>query len=201
MAGTPGGRSPVAPPSDAAAPAAGRGADPSPFADGSEPAPEEELPHVVAWNLTARCNLACAHCYISAGSWRSASDDLTTSECHRITDELLAVNPAPMLILSGGEPLLREDLEEIARHASQGGATVVVGTNGTRLTAPRIDSLKEAGVRGVAVSVDSLRPSYHDRFRRGAGSLEETLEAVERLREARSCRSRSATPAPRTGSR
>jgi AdoMet-dependent heme synthase len=141
------------------------------------------LPHVVAWNLTRRCNLACAHCYISAGSWHAAEGELPTGECLRILDEILEVNPSPMLILSGGEPLLRDDLEEIARHASTGGATVVVGTNGTRLTHERITSLMEAGVQGVAVSVDSLEPRYHDRFRHGDGALQDTLDAVDRLRE------------------
>jgi len=143
------------------------------------------VPHVVAWNLTRRCNLACAHCYIAAGPTESATGELPTQDCVRIVDEILAVNPSPMLILSGGEPLLREDLEEIARAASSRGATVVVGTNGTGLTSARIAALKKAGVRGVAVSVDSLRPSYHDRFRHGRGSLEETQAAIERLREQR----------------
>ena len=90
------------------------------------------VPHVVAWNLTQRCNLACAHCYISAGSWHSAAGELSTAECRRIADEILELNDAPLFILSGGEPLLRDDLEEIAAHASRRGATVVVGTNGTR---------------------------------------------------------------------
>jgi AdoMet-dependent heme synthase len=144
---------------------------------------ETFVPHVVAWNLTRRCNLACAHCYISAGSWHAAEGELPTAECLRILDEILEVNPSPMLILSGGEPLLRDDLEEIARHASEGGATVVVGTNGTRLTHERIASLMEAGVQGVAVSVDSLEPRYHDRFRHGDGALQDTLDAVDRLRE------------------
>jgi len=140
------------------------------------------LPHVVAWNLTRRCNLACAHCYISAGSWHARAEELDTGTCLEILDQILEVNPAPMLILTGGEPLLRDDLEVLARHATEGGATVVVGTNGTRLTDERIESLKGAGVRGVAVSVDSLDPTYHDRFRHGDGSLRETLEAVDRLR-------------------
>lgn len=142
------------------------------------------LPHVVAWNLTRRCNLACSHCYISAGSWHTRDAELGTAEAYRITDEILAVNPAPMFVLSGGEPLLRDDLEDIARHASTGGATVVVGTNGTLLTAARIAGLKDAGVTGVAVSVDSLQARYHDRFRHGGGALADTLSAVERLREA-----------------
>ena len=141
------------------------------------------VPHVVAWNLTRRCNLECAHCYISAGPRESATSELETGECLRIVDELLAVNPAPMLILSGGEPLLRHDLTQIAAYASQRGATVVVGTNGTLLTDGRIAALKSAGVTGVAVSIDSLRPSYHDNFRHGTGSLDETVLALGRMRD------------------
>ena len=143
------------------------------------------VPHVVAWNLTRRCNLECAHCYISAGPTERATSELDTATCLRIVNELLTVNPTPLLILSGGEPLLRDDLTVIARHASQRGATVVVGTNGTLLTDERIADLKDAGVRGVAVSVDSLRPSYHDNFRHGVGSLADTQAALGRLREHR----------------
>lgn len=139
------------------------------------------LPHVVAWNLTQRCNLACAHCYISAGDWQSTAGDLTTAECRRIADEILALNPSPMFVLSGGEPLLRDDLEAIAEHGASRGATVVVGTNGTLLTDARVASLRDAGVQGFALSIDSLNPRYHDRFRHGPGALAQTLEAVERL--------------------
>ncbi|HSL72695.1 MAG TPA: radical SAM protein [Longimicrobiales bacterium] len=143
------------------------------------------IPHVVAWNLTKRCNLACAHCYIAAGSWHASASELTTAECHRIADEILELNPAPLFILSGGEPLLRTDLEQIAAYASRRGATVVVGTNGTLLSTERIRSLKAAGVTGVAVSIDSLDERYHDRFRHGDGALQDTLAAVERLRAER----------------
>ena len=143
------------------------------------------VPHVIAWNLTRRCNLECAHCYISAGPSESAAAELETAECLAIVDQLLAVNPAPLLILSGGEPLLRQDLGEIAGYASAKGATVVVGTNGTLLTDERIAALTDAGVRGVAVSVDSLRPSYHDNFRHGRGALADVQAALARLRAAR----------------
>lgn len=141
----------------------------------------DHVPHVVAWNLTRRCNLECAHCYIAAGPAETAAAELTTPECLRIADEILALNPAPMFILSGGEPLLRDDLETIAAHATARGATVVVGTNGTLLTDERITRLRDAGIQGVAVSVESLRPAYHDRFRHAHGSLQATLDAVERL--------------------
>src|SRR5437763_14815243 len=118
------------------------------------------VPHVVAWNLTKRCNLECAHCYISAGPSESAAAELDTADCLAIVDQLLAVNPTPLLILSGGEPLLRRDLGEIAHYASANGATVVVGTNGTLLTDERIAVLTDAGVRGGAVCGAPLRPSY-----------------------------------------
>jgi len=162
-----------------------RSAEPSVSPSPSASTRPAAVPHVVAWNLTQRCNLACAHCYIAAGPWHSASAELTTDEVFRISDEILALNPSPMFVLSGGEPLLRTDLEDIARHAKDGGATVVVGTNGTGLTAERIASLQEAGVTGVAISVDSLTERYHDRFRHGDGALADTLSAVERMRAAR----------------
>ncbi|MCI0432938.1 MAG: radical SAM protein [Gemmatimonadetes bacterium] len=177
---------PLTVPTDAAAIGPGFASRPvrAPSLD-SDAAGATPIPHVVAWNLTQRCNLACAHCYISAGSWHTASGELTTAECQRITDEILELSPAPMFILSGGEPLLREDLELIASYATERGATVVVGTNGTRLSRERIRSLKDAGVTGVAISVDSLDARYHDRFRHGTGALSDTLAAVERLREER----------------
>ncbi|MFW6079680.1 MAG: radical SAM protein, partial [Gemmatimonadota bacterium] len=204
------------------------GLETAPLASDARPSGDgRHLPHVVAWNLTRRCNLACAHCYIAAGSWHAAANELSTAECRRIIDEIFATHrraasgeyaaatadattsdaadpadadgpthlasdgpaahhaPAPFFILSGGEPLLRDDLEEIAAYATDRGATVVVGTNGTRLTRERIRSLKRAGVTGVAISVDSLDPTYHDRFRHGAGALDDTLAAVERLGEER----------------
>src|SRR5438067_10633002 len=146
---------------------------------------DDYVPHVVAWNLTRRCNLECAHCYLAAGPSESAATELDTAACLEIIDQLLRVNPAPLLILSGGEPLLREDLTEIARYASGNGATVVVGTNGTLLSDDRIATLKQAGVQGLAVSVDSLRPSYHDNFRHGRGALADVQAALARLSAAR----------------
>src|SRR5256714_7170907 len=136
-----------------------------------EAAAVNHVPHVVAWNLTRRCNLECAHCYIAAGPHESAATELDTATCLEIVDQVLSVNPAPMLILSGGEPLLRDDLNEIAHYASAHGATVVVGTNGTLLTDERIAALQAAGVRGVAGSGASLRPPHHAHLRHGPGAL------------------------------
>lgn len=160
----------------------------SPSAGAQDDSPERSaagpaaIPHVVAWNLTKRCNLACAHCYISAGPWHSSDGEMTFDEVKRIADEIFAINPAPMFVLTGGEPLLRDDLEDIAAYSKSKGATVVVGTNGTQLTAERIASLKDSGVTGIAVSVDSLEARYHDRFRHGEGALADTVASIERLR-------------------
>src|SRR2546422_9766162 len=85
---------------------------------------------------------------MAAGPGESATAELAPATFLGIVDQLLAVSPAPMLILSGGEPLLREDLTEIARYASEKGATVVVGTNGTLLSDERIAALKQAGGGG-----------------------------------------------------
>ena len=144
---------------------------------------DDYVPHVVAWNLTRRCNLECAHCYIAAGPAESAERELSTDECLTIAESIFSLNPAPFFILSGGEPLLRDDLERIASFCSSRGATVVVGTNGTMLTDARIASLKAAGVTGVAVSVDSLEPHRHDNFRHGRGAFVATSDAVRRLRD------------------
>src|SRR2546422_967120 len=149
---------------------------------GGEAAAVNFVPHVVAWNLTRRCNLECAHCYIAAGPRESAASELETAQCLRIVDELVALNPAPLLILSGGEPLLRDDLTDVARYASRRGATVVVGTNGTLLTDGRVAALERAGGRGVAGSVDSPRPSHHDKLRPGPGSPPATQAAPGQLR-------------------
>ena len=143
------------------------------------------LPHVIAWNLTRRCNLECAHCYISAGPEETATDELSTDECLRIASAILELNPSPLLILSGGEPLLRDDLAAISGYASRRGATVVIGTNGTLLTESRIAELKAAGVTGFAISVDSLDHRQHDNFRHGKGALAATTEAIGRLRTQR----------------
>ena len=98
-------------------------------------------PYVVSWNLTYRCNLACEHCYLDAGGTPqvgtenfSDRSELGTEECFRVIDEIAAFAPECITILTGGEPLLRRDILEIVRRASERGLWVVVGTNGVRIT-------------------------------------------------------------------
>jgi AdoMet-dependent heme synthase len=136
-------------------------------------------PFLIAWNLTKRCNLRCAHCYLSAGERDAGTvDELTTEECYRVVDGMARVNPASIVVLTGGEPLLRRDLADIARYATGKGMMVVVGTNGTLLTDARIRMLQEAGVMGLSISVDSLNPELHDNFRMLPGSLEGAMNGI-----------------------
>src|SRR5438105_11253133 len=83
----------------------------------------------VSWNLTQRCNLECAHCYMSAHAGADTRGELSTDECRRVIDEIARVNPNVFLILTGGEPLLRRDIFEVAGYATGTGFTTVLGTN------------------------------------------------------------------------
>jgi len=142
-------------------------------------------PYVVALNLTRRCNLACAHCYLDARLRRDGdARELTLAEVARVLDEIAALSAETMVVLTGGEPLLRRDLEAMAGHAAGLGLMVVVGTNGMALTARRAAALKDAGVQGVGISVDSLDPARHDRFRGLAGAFARTMAGIDACREA-----------------
>lgn len=133
-------------------------------------------PQVVSWNVTQACNLRCPHCYLGAA--RRAAHELDTGEGLTLIDEL-AVLGAELLILTGGEPLLRRDLLALARHAAARGLMVVVGTNGTLLEAQTARVLKESGVRGVGISLDALDAEKHDAFRGVKGAWRKALRAID----------------------
>lgn len=138
--------------------------------------------HAVSWNLTARCNLRCQHCYLDAGG---RLEDPSTDECLRIVAELATINSNLLLILTGGEPLLRADIEQISRAAATAGMTVVVGTNGTLLSARTAVRLKESGVSGVGISLDAaVRPELHDRLRGQPGSWDGAMAGIRACKEA-----------------
>jgi radical SAM protein with 4Fe4S-binding SPASM domain len=145
-------------------------------------------PYVVSWNLTYRCNLACEHCYLDAGGTPQVGtenfadrSELGTEECFRVIDEIAAFAPECITILTGGEPLLRRDILEIVRRASERGLWVVVGTNGVRITENVARRLAEAGARGLSLSLDALDPDRHDRFRKVRGAWRNTVEGAEIL--------------------
>jgi AdoMet-dependent heme synthase len=145
-------------------------------------------PYVVSWNLTYRCNLACEHCYLDAGGTPLVGtenfadrSELGTEECFRVIDEIAAFAPECLTILTGGEPLLRRDILEIVRRASERGLWVVVGTNGVSITENLARRLAEAGARGLSLSLDALDADRHDRFRRVRGAWRNTVEGAEIL--------------------
>ncbi len=143
------------------------------------------MPIVVSWNTTRLCNLACGHCYLDAVSRkREAPDELCTEEALGVIDQLAAVAPGAMLILTGGEPLLRRDLVDLVHAASRKGLMPVIGTNGTLLSAERARMLKDAGAAGVGISLDSANPGFHDRLRGVAGAWQRAIEGIEAARNA-----------------
>ena len=139
-------------------------------------------PFLVALNLTRRCNLKCEHCYLDAGARLHGEDELSTVEVQTILDDIAALSDETMVVLTGGEPMLRPDINHLARHASGLGLMVVVGTNGTLLDEERVSEFKEAGVRGVGISLDSLDPAYHDGFRGLPGAWDKAMRSMDACR-------------------
>jgi radical SAM protein with 4Fe4S-binding SPASM domain len=132
---------------------------------------------IVAWEVTSACNLNCSYC--RAGSSRKPSpDELCTKEGLAFIDEVSAYRP--MLILSGGEPLLRPDIFLLARHATDKGLRVSLATNGTLLTPEVVDKIEAAGIVRVSISLDGSSPEIHDAAR-GQGCFVRTMRGIEAL--------------------
>jgi len=134
--------------------------------------------HLISWNVTKLCNARCAHCYLDASDLKGEGE-LTTKEGVKLIDQMAEVNPRAMLVLSGGEPLMREDILDLARYASHKGLMVVVGTNGTLIENTLVERMKESGVSGVGISLESLNPDVHDAFRGVNGAWDRTLCGIE----------------------
>lgn len=139
-------------------------------------------PTLISWNVTYRCNLRCAHCYMDAGDGGGAPE-LTTDEAKLLIDQVAQVG-SPVLILSGGEPLLRDDLFEIAEYGTAQGLRMAIGTNGTLIDDRTAVRLAGAGVRKAAISLDSADPGVHDRFRGVTGAWERAVAGIEACRDA-----------------
>jgi radical SAM protein with 4Fe4S-binding SPASM domain len=139
--------------------------------------------YVISWNVTRKCNLFCQHCYLPAqGSEKSleinTSQELSTEEALRVIDQIALVNPEVMLILSGGEPILRKDIFELAEYASGKGMMVVLGSNGLLINDQVASQLRQRGVSGVSISLDSTDPKIHDGIRSLEGAWEAAIKAV-----------------------
>jgi len=135
---------------------------------------------VIVWNMTRRCNLKCVHCYSSSQNIQY-SDELTTAEAKAMIEDLAAFG-SPVLLFSGGEPLMREDLPELAQYAVERGMRAVLSTNGTLLTREKASVLKQIGLSYVGISLDGRRET-HDRFRGVSGAYAAAMKGISICRE------------------
>ncbi|MDT8306418.1 MAG: radical SAM protein [Anaerolineae bacterium] len=138
-------------------------------------------PRLIFWETTAGCNLNCIHCRRMTVADQLLPQDLTTEESLRMVDEIAAVG-RPILVLSGGEPLFRPDIYQIARYASDAGLIVALASNATLIDREVAQRIKDAGVRRVSVSFDGADAPTHDIFR-GQGAFDRALEGIGHLRE------------------
>jgi len=130
---------------------------------------------VVIWNLTRRCNLTCKHCYALAVD-KEFPGELSTEEAFKVLDELKSFR-VPALILSGGEPLLRDDIHIIAARAKAMGFYTALSTNGTLIGDDDIQVIEDIGYDYIGISIDGMRET-HDRFRRLEGAFDASIYAV-----------------------
>lgn len=145
------------------------------------PARRRVLPGpVVIWNLIRRCNLACKHCYTTSADI-DFPGELSTQEVFAVMDDLKAFG-VPVLILSGGEPLLRPDIFEISHRAKEMGFYVGLSSNGTLIGEDTIEAIAAVGYNYVGISLDGLRET-HDAFRRSRGSFDRSIQGVRLCRD------------------
>lgn len=137
---------------------------------------------LVAWEVTRTCNLACVHCRAAAMD-RPYENELTTHECFKLLDEIESF-ASPIIILTGGEPLLRPDIFEIAAYGNQKGFRMTMAVNGTLLSLEIAGKLKESGIQRISISLDGATAGSHDAFRQVPGAFEGALRGVEHAREA-----------------
>ena len=136
---------------------------------------------LVAWELTGSCNLFCAHCRGSATS-DSCENELTTQECFHLIDQIIEIG-RPIIILTGGEPLMRPDIWEVAAYAKSQGLRVVMGTNGTLITEEIARKLKEIPVSRLGISLDFPTAGLQDDFRGQKGAFEAAVTGISHARK------------------
>jgi putative heme d1 biosynthesis radical SAM protein NirJ2 len=136
---------------------------------------------LVSWNTTNACNLSCRHCYRDAGI--KAEEELDTAEGMALIDEIAGAG-FKIMIFSGGEPLLRSDIYDLVDYAGSRGLRPVFGTNGTLIDVAVATRLKEAGACAMGISLDSVDPARHDRFRASPGAWRGAVDGMKSCREA-----------------
>ena len=133
-------------------------------------------PRIISWNLTLQCPLKCPHCYSDAGEYE-VQHPLSTTEAFSVLDQIKDTGN-PVVILSGGEPMMREDVFKIASYGTSIGLRMAMGTSGYLFDENTPSQLKESGIRSVAISIDSADPVIHDSFRGSPGAFHRAVNAI-----------------------
>src|SRR3989304_677573 len=141
----------------------------------------EFIPKWIAWEATGRCNLSCIHCR-SSSTLGSSEGDFTTKEAFKLIDDIASFCK-PAFVLSGGEPLLRQDIFDIAEHGTKKGLRVCMATNGTLIDDDVCKNMKRSGINMVSLSLDGSTPEIHDNFRNEKGAFEGALRGIEYLKK------------------
>lgn len=139
------------------------------------------LPRLIAWEVTRTCNLSCVHCR-AASVDKPYPNELTTDECLKFLDDVASF-AKPIIILTGGEPLLRSDIFTIARYGDSLGLRMTLATNGTLLTREIVNEMSKANIQRVSISIDGATAESHDAFRKVKGAFENSLRGIEMLKE------------------
>ncbi len=136
---------------------------------------------VVVWNVTRRCNLKCVHCYAQASD-NKFDNELDFNEGKKVIDDLAKFG-SPVILFSGGEPLVRKDLPDLAEYAVGKGMRAVISTNGTLISREKAHKLKEIGLSYVGISIDGME-EINDRFRGMKGAFKAAVAGIENCKEA-----------------
>jgi heme b synthase len=146
-----------------------------------QPEPSTLAPRVIAWESTRACNFACVHCRATAQK-HPDPNQLTTQEAFQLVDQIASFCK-PILIISGGDPLQRKDIFDIAKHASACGIRVVMSPSGSNITPSVIEKLKASGVKMISLSIDGSCPEVHDNFRQVRGAFNLAMQNMSYARE------------------
>ncbi len=136
----------------------------------------------MAWEITRRCNLHCVHCRSSSELEVKDHPDFSLEEAYRILDDISSF-AKPVVVLSGGEPLLRKDVFDIASYGTSKGLRMCLATNGTLVTKEVCKNIKESGIKMVSISLDGSTASVHDDFRQQPGAFEGSINAARLFKE------------------
>jgi len=148
----------------------------------NKPSDKHDTLRLVAWEITRNCNLSCVHCR-AAATCGPYEGELDTSSCFRVLDQIAEIG-SPIVILTGGEPLLRSDIFEIAKYGTDLDLKMVMAPNGTLITEQNAGKLADAGIRRISISLDGATRASHDRFRGVEGAFDGALKGIEHAKSA-----------------